>query len=75
MIRVRTTDGKVFNMKDSARFIEVCDDAGALAAVVIQRDNGKVRIITPEDREFHSYAKSYGIKKTFLIEHQIPFKG
>lgn len=61
-------------MKDTARFVEICDGSGAIAAVVIQQDNGKVRVLTAEDKELTAYAKSYGMKPTTFITHTITAK-
>ena len=69
MIRVRTVEGKAFKMSDTARFVEICDDAGGLAAVVFQNDNGAVRIVSVEDKEFYRYMKSYNLKPTEVYTH------
>lgn len=70
MIRIRTVEGKAFKMSDSARFVEICDDAGGLAAVVFQNDNGAVRIVSVEDKEFYRYMKSYGLKPAAIYTHE-----
>jgi hypothetical protein len=69
MIRVRTVDGKAYKMSPTARFVEICDEEGKVAAVVFQNDNGAVRVISVEDKEFHRYAKSYGLKPATVIDH------
>lgn len=70
MIRVRTVDGKAFNMTAAARFVEICDDSGKVAAVVFQNDNGHVRVISAEDAEFYKYLKSYKLKPSIVIDHE-----
>lgn len=69
MIRVRTTDGKAYKMAESARFVEICDNAGGVAAVVFQNDKGVVRVVSTEDKEFFRYIKSYGLKPSTVIDH------
>lgn len=70
MIRIRTVDGKAFKMSDAARFVEICDDNGGLAAVVFQNDNGAVRVVSVEDKEFYRYMKSYGLKPASIYTHE-----
>mgnify|MGYP007111680038 FL=1 len=70
MIRVRTVEGKAFNMAPAARFVEICDESGKVAAVVFQNDNGHVRIISAEDAEFYKYLKSYKLKPSIVIDHE-----
>lgn len=69
MIRVRTTEGKAYKMSDSARFVEICDEEGKVAAVVFQKDNGEVRVVSAEDKEFYRYLKSYNLQPTTVIDH------
>jgi hypothetical protein len=70
MIRVRTVEGKAFNMAPSARFVEIRDESGKVAAVVFQNDNGHVRIISAEDAEFYKYLKSYKLKPSIVVDHE-----
>ena len=53
-IRLRNK-GKVFAV-DEPVSIEVLDAAGALLAVVLQRDANNVQILTPGDSRFDTYA-------------------
>lgn len=69
MIRVRATDGKAYKLNDSARFVEICDDKGNLAAVVFLKDNGEVSVVSIEDKEFYKYTKAFGLKPTTVIDH------
>lgn len=70
MIRVRTVEGKAYKMAETARFVEICDDEGGVAAVVFQNDNGVVRVVSAEDKEFYRYLKSYKLKPTMIITHE-----
>lgn len=70
MIRVRTVEGKAYKMADTARFIEICDETGGVAAVVFQHDKGGVRVITAEDAEFYRYLKSYKLKPAEVYTHE-----
>lgn len=70
MIRVRATDGKSYKLKDSARFVEICDEEGRVGAVVFRKDNGEVRVVSVEDKEFYRYIKSYGLKASTVIDHE-----
>lgn len=70
MIRVRTVEGKAYKMSDTARFVEICDADGQVAAVVFRTDNGGVRVISTEDKEFYRYIKSYGLKPSLVINHE-----
>jgi hypothetical protein len=56
-------------MADSARFVEICDEEGRVAAVVFQNNNGVVRVVSTEDKEFYRYIKSYGLKPSSVIDH------
>lgn len=69
MIRVRTAEGKAYKMADSARFVEICDSEGRVAAIVFQNNNGAVRVVSTEDKEFYRYIKSYGLKPSEVYEH------
>lgn len=69
MVRVRTTSGKAYEMSQSARFVELCDDIGNLAMLVFLKDSGEVQILNPEDSAFHSYAKSYNLKTAAVDEY------
>lgn len=71
MIRVRTTDGKAYKMNPAARFVEICDEEGKIAAVVFQKDNGEVRVVSTEDKEFYRYVKSYALTPTTVIDHVV----
>lgn len=70
MIRVRTVEGKAYKMAETARFVEICDDEGGVAAIVFQNDNGAVRVVSADDNEFYRYLKSYKLKPTTVITHE-----
>lgn len=67
MIRVRTTDGKLYAMKDSARFIEICDDSGNVGAVVLVGDDS-IRVVSVEDEEFRKYLSSFKLKQSRVMD-------
>lgn len=67
MIRVRTTDGKLYSMKDSARFIEICDEDGNIGAVVITGDDS-VRVLSVGDEAFRKYLDSFKLKKSLVMD-------
>ena len=71
MIRVRTVEGKAYKMAETARFVEICDNEGGVAAIVFQNANGAVRVVSTEDKEFYRYVKSYGLKPSVVIDHVI----
>lgn len=68
MIRVRTTNGSLIVLNDKARFVEICDKNGKVAAVVFVNDYGVVRVLTPGDEEFAKYIRAYKPDVAKVIE-------
>lgn len=52
---------------EKARFVEICDEDGKLAAVVFIRDNGILSLVCQGDKDFAKYCKTYGAKEARLI--------
>ena len=53
-IRLRTQAGEVREVGD-ARFVEICNDAGEVAAVVFARADGAVRVLMDDDPDLIRY--------------------
>lgn len=62
MIRTRNTEGKIKNLSEDDRFVEIVDEIGTVAFVVYCDDNGRVVILEPNTPEGRRYAKLFNIK-------------
>lgn len=71
MLRIRTIDGKAYRLQDSARFVEICDNGGNVAAVVFLRDDGSITLCRVGDEEFESYIQAYKISKSKLVSKNV----
>lgn len=67
MIRLRTSKGKVFPLKEEVKFVEICDTQGNLALLIQQPGKDSVRIIYPSDPGFISYLQAWGLKPTKIV--------
>lgn len=59
IIKVRTTDGKLFKVPDVA-FVEVCDEENNLAGILhLDPVAHSVKLYTPGDLSFERYCASF----------------
>lgn len=68
MLRVRTTTGSVIKLTDKARFVEICDVGGKVAAIVFSNGYGVIKILMPGDEEFVRYIRTFKPDVTNVIE-------
>lgn len=71
MLRIRTTEGKAYRLHDNARFVEICDNNGNVAAVVFLRDDGSITICRVGEEEFENYISAFKIAKSKLISDNV----
>lgn len=64
MLRLRDKNGKTWELPKSVTFIEVCDDAGRLAAVVHRIADNKITVYSPDDENFTRYVATYHVEPT-----------
>lgn len=60
MLKLRNSDGSRFKVGSDVAFIEICDDTGALGALVHILPEGRITIATTGDALFDKYARAYG---------------
>lgn len=71
MLRIRTIDGKAYRLQDNARFIEICDNNGNVAAIVFMRDDGSITICRVGEEEFENYVEAFKVSKSKLISNDV----
>lgn len=66
MIRLRNKEGKCFTLQGpmAMQFVELCDEDGNLAAVIMAEAPYRTKVIMPGDVEFSSYRQKYGLEQT-----------
>lgn len=67
MLKIRSTDGKAYKLNDKAKFIEICDNEGNIAAVVFIRSDGIIRICKLGEEEFNNYITAFRLHTSKLI--------
>ena len=73
MIRLRNTDGTTTALQQEARFVEICSEDGLVAAVLIDRKDGTVRMLEAGDAEMDRYIRAFpGVKLAQLSRHEAP---
>lgn len=59
MLKLRDVSGKVWELPKNVAFVEVCDDQGAVCAVVHRLAPNRVAIYSPGDENFNRYLAKY----------------
>jgi len=61
MIRLRDKSGGVHGLAADVRFVEICNDAGHLAAVAYTDNFGIVKVASNGDPEFARYCSMFKV--------------
>lgn len=69
MIRIRTKTNKRFKVTEDVNFIEICDNKGALGAVIHIKPDGGIEVALPGDMIYENYANSFNSDRAILIKH------
>ena len=75
MIRVRTQSGKIIDVEEPLRYVEILDGSGDVSMVFYPEclhDGNYVTVVTPDDKhDAATYSKVYGVK--FSKDVKTPF--
>lgn len=66
MLRLRDKSGKSYKLSADVRFIEICDNKGAPAAIIQVESPTVANMMTPGDPEFAQYVRTYKLKQAEL---------
>lgn len=73
MLRIRDKSGNVVPVSAGVA-VEFLDENGRLGAVIIQKHDGLVEILTPGDQVFNAYANINKLRPAKVHKHE-PFAG
>lgn len=68
MLKLRTKANKQYKIGKDVEFIEICDEDGALGALIHIKENGFIQIARPGDNLFENYLIRYNVPVTTFIK-------
>lgn len=68
MIRVRASSGKIQDLPEDVRFLEILARDGLLAAAVWVDEGDVVHVTQPGDRDFDRYVQAFGLQPAKVID-------